>query len=86
MDKNIGKNIKRSRLFNMFLKSKCDTDWKVYNLQKNLCVSLSRQAQKQFFSNLNTHDVTDNKTFCDTVKSLLTDKVKIKSKVTLMQR
>ena len=28
-----------------------------------LCISLIRQAKKQFFSNRNTHDVTDNKTF-----------------------
>ena len=32
-------------------------------MEWNLCVSLIRQAKKQFFSNLNTHDVTDNKTF-----------------------
>ena len=55
--------MKSSRLRNKFLDSKSDTDQKAYNSQRSLCVSLIRQAKKQFFSNLNTHDVTGNKTF-----------------------
>ena len=45
-----------------------------------------RQAKKRFFSNLDTCDITDNKTFWKTVKPFLTDKVKIKSKRTLIER
>ena len=78
--------MKRSRLRNKFLNSKSDTDEKAYNAQRNLCVNLIRQAKKQFFSNLNIHDVTDNKTFWKTVKPLLTDKVKTKSKITLIEK
>ena len=78
--------MKRSRLRNKFLNSKSDTDEKAYNAQRNPCVNLIRQAKKQFFSNLNIHDVTDNKTFWKTVKPLLTDKVKTKSKITSIEK
>ena len=78
--------MKSSRLRNKFLDSKSDTDQKAYNAQRSLCVSLIRQAKKQFFSNLNTHDVTNNKTFWKTVKPLLTGKVKTKSKITLTDK
>ena len=43
-------------------------------------------GQEKCFSNLNTRDVTGNRTFCDTVKSLLTDKVKTESKLTSIHR
>ena len=78
--------MKRSRLRNKFLNSKSDIDRKAYNPQRNLCVSLIRQAKKNFFSKLNTSDVTDNKTFRRTVKPFLTDKVKTKSKITLIEK
>ena len=78
--------MKRSRLRNRFLNSKSDTDNKAYNAQRNVCVSLIRQAKKQFLSNPSSHDVTDNKTFWKTVKPLLTNKVKTKSKVTLIEK
>ena len=42
--------------------------------------------KKNFFSNTNTCDITDNKTFWKTVKPFLTDKIKIKSKITLIEK
>ena len=87
INKNFSKHImKRSRLRNKFLNTKSDIDRKAYNTQRNLCLSLIRQAKKQFFSNLNTNDITDNKTFWKTVKPFLTDKVKTKSKITLIEK
>ena len=59
---------------------------KAYNAQRNLCVCVIRQAKKNFFSKLNTSDVTDKKTFWRTVKPFLTDKVKTKSKITLIEK
>ena len=48
IDKNINKHImKRSRLRNKFLNTKSDIDRKAYNTQRNLYVSLIRQAKKQ---------------------------------------
>ena len=62
--------IKRSRLRNKFLNTKRDIDRKVYNKQRNLCVNLIRQESKNFFNNINTRDITDNKIFWKTVKPL----------------
>ena len=78
--------MKRSRLCNKCLNVKSDTGRKAYNTQQNLCISLIRQANKQFFSNLNTNIVTENKTFWKTLKQFLTDKVKTKSKITLIEK
>ena len=78
--------MKRSLLSNKFLNRKTYTDRKAYNAQQNLCVSLIRQVKKKFVSNLNTYEVTDNKTFSNAVKPLLTDKVKTKSKITLVEK
>ena len=67
MNKKINKEImKKSRLRNKFLNTKSDIDRKAYNKQRNLCVSLIRKEKKNFFSNINTNDITDNKTFCKT--------------------
>ena len=78
--------MKRSRPRNKFLNTKSDTDRKAYNKQRNLCVSLIRSEKKDFFSNINTCDITDNKTFRKTVKPFFTDKIKTKSKITLIEK
>ena len=57
-----------------------------YNKQRNIYVSLIRQEKKSFFSNLKTKAVSDNKIFWKTVKPLFTDKVQIKSKITLIKK
>ena len=44
--------MKRSRLRNKFLNTKSDIDRKAYNIQRNLCVNLIRQAKKQFLATL----------------------------------
>ena len=87
INKKINKEImKRSRLRNKFLNTKSDIDRKTYNTQHNLCVSLIRSAKKNFFSNINTSDITDKKTFWKTVKPFSTDKIKTKPKITLIEK
>ena len=72
INKKINKEImKRSRLRNKFLNTKSDINSKAYNKQRNLCVSLIRSEKKNSFSNINTSDITDNKTFWKTVKPFL---------------
>ena len=63
--------MKRSRLRNKFLNTKSDINSKAYNKQRNLCVGLIRSEKKNSFSNINTSDITDNKTFWKTVKPFL---------------
>ena len=87
INKTINKEImKRSRLRNKFLNTKSDIDRKAYNKQRNLCVSLIRREKKNFFNNISTRDITDNKTFWKTVKPLFTDKIQTKSKITLIEK
>ena len=76
----------RSRLRNKFLNTKSDIDRKAYNKQPNICVSLIRNEKKNFFSNINTWDITDNKIFWKTVKPFFTDKIKTKAKITLIEK
>ena len=87
INKKINKEImKRSRLRSKFLNTKSDIDRKAYNKQRNLSVSLIRSEKKNFFSNINTSDITDNKTFWKTVKPFFTDKIKTNSKITLIEK
>ena len=76
--------MKRSRLRNRFLNTKSGIDRKAYHKQRNLCVSLIRR-EKNFFSNNNTSDITDNNSFSKTVKPFLLIN-KIKSKRTLIEK
>ena len=76
----------RSRLINKFLNTKTDIDGKTFNKQHNLCVRLIRSDKKNFFSNISTSDIADNKTFLKTVKPVFRDKIKTKSKITLIEK
>ena len=49
-------------------------------------MSLIRPERKQFFNNISTRDITDNKTFWETAKRLFTDKIQAKSKTTLIEK
>ena len=87
INKTINKEImKRTRLRNKFLNTKSDIDRKAYNKQRNLCVSLIWREKKNFFNNISTRDITGNKTFWKTVKPLFTDKIKTKSRITLIEK
>ena len=77
--------MERSRLTNNFLNTKSDIDRKAYNEQRNLWVILI-MSEKNFFSNINTSDITDNKIFWKIVKPYFTDKIKTKSKTTLIEK
>ena len=74
VNKTINKKImKRSWLRNEFFNTKSGIDRKAYNKQHNFCVSLIRWEKKNFFNDVSTCDITDNKTFWKIVKPLFTD-------------
>ena len=86
MNKKINKEIiKRSRLRYKFLNTKIEIYRKAYCKQRNPCVSLTR-SDKNFFSDNNTTESTDNKTFLKTVNPFFTNKIKTKSKITLIEK
>ena len=83
--KTLSKEImKRSRLRNKFLNTKSDIDKKVYNEQRNYVASLFRK-KKDFYGNLDISKVTDNRVFWKIVKPKISDEVKIRSKITLVE-
>ena len=77
--------MKRSSLRNIFVKNKTDTNRIVYIKQRNYCVSLLRKNIKDHYANLNEGNVADNKQFWRAVKPLLSDKVKLSEKITLVE-
>ena len=84
--KTLSKEImKRSRLRNKFLNTKSDIDRKAYNKQRNYVVSLLRKEKKDFYGKLDISKVTDNRVFWKIVKPKISDKVKIRSKITLVE-
>ena len=75
MNKELKKAIMvRSKLRNKFLNSRSEEDRKAYNKQRNMCVKLLKKTKRNYFSNLNTKRVVDNKKFWKTVKSPFSDK------------
>ena len=77
--------IKRSRLRNKYLNTKNELNRNAYNKQRNYVVSLLRKEKKEFYGNLNTNALTENKTFCKTVKLILAGKTKKVFKITLIE-
>ena len=76
----------RTRLRNKFLKNPTDSNKVLYNRQRNYCVSLLRKEKKEYFANLNEKTITDNRKFWHTVKPFLSDKVKSKEAIILVNK
>ena len=53
----------RSLLTNKVLKTRSNEDRKTYNTQRNYYLTLVRKAKKDYYNNLGSKNVTDNKTF-----------------------
>ena len=70
----------RTRLRNRFLKNRSTRNRDLFRKQRNLCVSLLRKPKKDYFSNLNEKQTTDNKRFWETVKPFLLNKVQSSEK------
>ena len=69
-----------SRLRNKFLKNKTQSNESAYKKQIS-------KGKKSFFENLDTKDITDNKTFWKTVRPFLANKISSNgNKITLAQK
>ena len=78
-------HMKRSRLRDIYVKNKTDTNRIVCIKQRDYCVSFLPKTKKDYYANLNEKDVADNEQFWRTVKPLLSDKVKSSEKITLIE-
>ena len=86
MNKTLSKEIMtRSRLRNKYNRNPTEENLIAYKKQRNYCVKLSRKTKKDYFSNLDEQNITDNKKFWDSVKPLFSDKQKIRQKITLIE-
>ena len=74
----------RTRFRNKFLKTPNDQNKLLYNKQRNYCVSLLRKEKEEYFARLNEKDITDNRKFWHTTKPFLSDKVKSREAIILV--
>ena len=58
----------------------------LFRKQRNLYVSLSRKAKKDYFSKLNETQIADNKCFWKTVKPFLSNKVQSSERINLTDK
>ena len=68
--------MRRSKLKNIFNKDPADDNKKLYNHQRNYCVSLLRKEKKKYYNNLDIKIFDDNRKFWKRVRPLFTDKQK----------
>ena len=69
MNKTLSKAImQRSKLRNLFLKKRTEENRNNYVKQRNLCVTLLRKSEREFFGSLNETNLCDNKNFGGVVK------------------
>ena len=76
--------MQKTRFRNKLLKNPNDQNKLLYNKQRNYCVSLLRKKKKEYSARLNEKDITDNRKFWHTVKPFLSDKVKSREAIILV--
>ena len=64
----------RSQFRNKFLREKTNESKIAYYKQRNVCVSLSRTTKRDYFANLYTKIMNENKKFLKTVNPLFSEK------------
>ena len=69
----------RSKLRNQFLKEGLETRIK-YNKTRNICVSLGKKANQNYYRNLDLKEINRNKKFWATEKPLFSNKMKVSRK------
>ena len=67
------------------IKIKTKSAKSAYKKQRNLCTYLFRKAKRDYYSTLDTSNVTDNKKFWRMVKSLFSDKFLSNESITLVE-
>ena len=86
MNKTLPRSImQRSKLRNLSLKKRTEENRNNYVKQKNLCVTLLRKSNREFFGSLNETNLCDNKKFWGAVKLLLSNKVVYNERITLVK-
>ena len=66
--------VHRSKLKNIFRKTRAKEDWNNYRKQRNFCVNLLRNTKKDYFQKLNIKDLTDYKKLSKTINPFFSNK------------
>ena len=77
--------MKRSKLRYIYLHERTKEAKRLYNKQRNPCVSILRKNKKDCFGNLNNKIVTDNRNFFKAIISLFSKKTFPKECITLKE-
>ena len=77
--------MKRSRLKNIYNKTRNEDDFKAYKKQRNFVVNLNQQSKKQFFSNIKTDKTKNCKTFWTSCKPFFSNKCCSKETISLIE-
>ena len=64
----------RSKLKNIFHKTRAKEDWSNYKKQRNFFIDLLRNSKKTYFQKLNIKESANNKTFWKTLKPFFSNK------------
>ena len=75
--------MKRLQLRNVFLKKRTLESQVAYNKQRNYCMSLLRKEKRNYFENIDTSKISDNKMCWKTVKSMFANKFVNRESITL---
>ena len=75
----------RSRLLNKYLKFPTKEKEKNYKKQRNYCTGLLKNENKTFYGNIDISNITDNKSFWQTVKPFFQKNTSVGKKVTLVE-
>ena len=85
MTKNLRKAImKRSQLENKYISNSTVENRNKYKKHKNFCSKLYKKERKNFYSQLDIKNITDNKLFWKTMKPFLSEKCTYASKISLV--
>ena len=86
MNKTLSKAfMNRARLKNRFYKNRTKANEILFKKYRNYCVALVKKEKKKYFNNLDLKDLQDNKKFWKKIKPLFSEKLKTKSKITLIE-
>ena len=83
MPKSLRKEI---RLHIKFLKTKTQESKQLYNKQRNLCLTLLRKANRNYFADLGNRILKDNRKFWKTVNPLFSERAYQKESITIISK
>ena len=66
--------MRRSQLETKYLKTKTQTDLKLYKKHKNFCSKLYKKERRKYYETLDMKNILDSKKFWKTIEPFLSDK------------